>query len=215
MYIPHHFSVENADALIARLAPRRAGVLVTVDPDGTPVATHVPIMWDAENRIATGHIARANPQWKQGPGRGLIVLGGAEAYVTPGWYASKRETGKTVPTWNYETVHLSGRVEWFNDPMRLEALVRTLSGRHEAGRAEPWVIEDAPRPYIDSLLRGFVGVQLHVDRVEGKRKLSQNKSAADFHGVAEGMAAEDEPLAKEVAELMRETRAMSDDPDGN
>lgn len=215
MYVPHHFATDEADALIARLAPRRAGVLVTVDPDGTPVATHVPIMWDAERKIATGHIARANPQWKQGPGRGLIILSGAEAYVTPGWYASKRETGKTVPTWNYETVHLSGQVEWFDDPVRLEALVRTLSARHEVGRAEPWVIEDAPRQYIDALLRGFVGMHLHVDRVEAKRKLSQNKSEGDFRGVEQGLAATGDAMSEEVAALMRATRAMSDDPDGN
>lgn len=215
MYVPHHFAVDDADALIARLARRWAGVLITVDADGTPVGTHMPILWDAETRIATGHIARANPQWKQGDGRGLIVLSGAEAYVTPSWYPSKRDNGKTVPTWNYEAVHLSGRVEWFDDAVRLEALVRYLSQLHETPRAEPWGIEDAPRPYIDAMLRGFVGVQLHVDRVEAKRKLSQNKSDADFRGVAEGMAESDEPLAREVSALMRETRAVSDDPDGN
>ncbi len=215
MYVPHHFAVDDADALIARLAQRWAGVLVTVDADGTPVGTHMPILWDAEKKIAAGHIARANPQWKLGDGRGLIVISGAEAYVTPSWYPSKRENGKTVPTWNYEAVHLSGRVEWFDEPARLEALVRDLSTLHEAPRAEPWGIEDAPRPYIDAMLRGFVGVHVHVDRVEAKRKLSQNKSEADFRGVADGMAASDEPLAREVCALMRETRAVSDDPDGN
>jgi transcriptional regulator len=215
MYVPHHFAVDDADALIARLARRWAGVLVTVDADGTPVGTHMPILWDAEKKIVTGHIARANPQWKQGDGRGLIVLSGAEAYVTPSWYPSKRENGKTVPTWNYEAVHLSGRVEWFDDAARLEVVVRDLSGLHENGRAEPWTIEDAPRAYIDALMRGIVGVTLHVDRVEAKRKLSQNKSEADFNGVTGGMAASAEPLAREVAALMRETRAVADDPDGN
>lgn len=215
MYVPHHFAVDDADALITRLARRWAGVLVTVEADGTPVGTHMPILWDAEKKIATGHIARANPQWKQGDGRGLIVISGAEAYVTPSWYPSKRENGKTVPTWNYEAVHLSGRVEWFDEPARLEAVVRDLSVLHEAPRAEPWGIEDAPRPYIDAMLRGFVGVHVHVDRVEAKRKLSQNKSEADFRGVVDGMAESEEPLAREVSTLMRETRAVSDDPDGN
>jgi transcriptional regulator len=119
MYVPEHFAVEDADALIMRLARRWAGVLVTVDADGTPVGTHMPILWDAERRIATGHIARANPQWKIGAGRGLIVLAGPEAYVTPSWYPSKAEHGKTVPTWNYEAAHLSGAVEWFDDAVRL------------------------------------------------------------------------------------------------
>lgn len=215
MYIPSHFAVDDADALIARLARRWAGVLVTVDADGTPLGTHLPILWDAEKRIATGHIARANPQWKLGDGRGLIVLSGAEAYVTPSWYPSKRENGKTVPTWNYESVHLSGRVEWFDDAARLEAVVRDLSVFHEQDRPEPWAIGDAPRAYISALLRGIVGVTLHVDRVEPKQKLSQNKSEADFNGVERGLAASGDAQEAEVAALMRATRAKSDDPDGN
>lgn len=215
MYVPHHFATDEADALIARLAKRWAGVLVTIGEDGAPVATHMPILWDAEKRVATGHVARANTQWKQGAGKGLLVLSGAEAYVTPAWYPSKAEHGKTVPTWNYEAVHITGHVEWFDDPARLEAIVRDLSALHENGREQPWAIEDAPRAYIDAMLRGFVGVTLTAERVEAKRKLSQNKSDADFCGVERGMAASDEPLAREVAALMRETRAVSDDPDGN
>ncbi|MCX7357311.1 MAG: FMN-binding negative transcriptional regulator [Alphaproteobacteria bacterium] len=215
MYLPQHFAAGDADAIIARLSRRWSGTLITIDSDGAPVASHIPILWDAEKRIATGHIARANPQWKQGPGKGLIVLKGPEAYVTPSWYLSKAEHGKTVPTWNYEAVHLTGDVEWFDDAARLETLVRQLSSVHEHGRAVPWTIEDAPRPYIDALLRGFIGVTLKAERVEAKRKLSQNKSDADFGGVERGMTAGDEPMAHEVAALMRETRALSDDPDGN
>jgi transcriptional regulator len=215
MYVPHHFATDDADGLINRLARRWAGVLVTIDADGAPTGTHLPILWDAEKRIATGHIARANPQWKQGAGKGLIVLSGPEAYVTPAWYPSKAEHGKTVPTWNYEAVHITGQVEWFDDAERLEAVVRDLSALHEDGRTEPWAIGDAPRPYIDALLRGIVGVALTAERIEAKRKLSQNKSEADFRGVAKGMAASDEPMAHEVAALMRETRAVSDDPEGN
>jgi transcriptional regulator len=215
MYVPAHFATDDADALIHRLARAHAGVLVTIDPDGAPVATHMPILWDAERRIATGHIARANPQWEQGPGKGLIVLSGAEAYVTPAWYPSKAEHGKAVPTWNYEAVHITGRVEWFDDPARLETIVRHLSALHEHGRAEPWTIADAPRAYIDALLRGFVGVTLTAERIEAKRKLSQNKSEADFAGVADGLTSSADPRAREVAALMHGTRAVSDDPEGN
>lgn len=215
MYVPAHFAAEDAEALIARLARRWAGVLVTVDADGTPVGTHMPVLWDAEKRIATGHIARANAQWKQGDGRGLIVLSGAEAYVTPAWYPSKAEHGKTVPTWNYEAVHLSGRVEWFDDPARLEGVVRDLSALHEDGRIEPWSIADAPRGYINALLRGIVGCALQVERIEAKRKLSQNKSEADFAGVARELGASADPMAQEVAALMHATRAVADDPEGN
>lgn len=215
MYVPAHFAANDADGLITRLARRFAGVLVTVHADGVPVGTHLPVLWDAETRTITGHIARANTQWKQGPGKGLLILSGAEAYVTPSWYPSKAAHGKTVPTWNYETVHISGHVEWFDDAARLESVVAELSRIHEQDRAEPWAIGDAPRPYIDALLRGIVGVSLKAERVEAKRKLSQNKSAADFAGVADGMAKSDEPQARELASRMRDARAVSGDPDGN
>lgn len=215
MYVPAHFATDDADTLIVRLARRWAGVLITIDEHGFPVGTHLPILWDAEKRIATGHIARANPQWKQGPGKGLIVLSGAEAYVTPAWYPSKAEHGKTVPTWNYEAVHISGHVEWFDDAARLEGVVAELSRVHEQDRAEPWGVDDAPRPYVDALLRGIVGVSLTAERVEAKRKLSQNKSVADFDGVARGLAASGDPMSEEVAASMRETRAVADKPDGN
>src|SRR5690606_34210224 len=196
---------------IARLARRWAGVLVTVDETGAPVGTHMPILWDAEKKIAVGHIARANSQWKHGPGQGLIVLGGPEAYITPAWYPSKAEHGKTVPTWNYEAVHITGRVEWFDDAVQLETVVRDLSHFHEHDRAEPWAVTDAPRPYIDALLGGIVGVALHAERIEAKRKLSQNKSEVDFNGVASGLAASGDALEAEIAALMRAERALSDD----
>lgn len=215
MYVPNHFATSDADALIQRLARRWAGVLVSVDGDGTPVATHLPVLWDSEQRTITGHIARANPHWKLGEGRGLLVLNGPEAYVSPSYYPSKAEHGKTVPTWNYEAVHLSGRVEWFDDASRLEQVVSDLSNFYEADRPEPWAVNDAPRPYIDALLRGIVGVTLHVDRIEAKRKLSQNKSAADFTGVANGLSDSADPLAREIGALMHAERAVSDEPDGN
>jgi transcriptional regulator len=215
MYVPQHFAADDHDALIERLARRWAGILVSVDGDGQPIATHMPILWDGEKRIATGHVARANPHWKLGEGRALLVLAGPEAYVTPSWYPSKAEHGKTVPTWNYEAVHLSGRVEWFDDPEQLESVVAALSALHEGDRDEPWSIADAPRAYIDALKRGIVGVTLHVDRIEAKRKLSQNKGAADFGGVAEGLAASEDAMEREVAALMRATRAVGDEPEGN
>lgn len=208
MYVPAHFAADDPNGLIVRLARRWAGVLITIDENGAPVATHLPILWDAEARVATGHIARANPQWRQGGGRGLIVLSGAEAYVSPGWYPSKAEHGKVAPTWNYEAVHISGRVDWFDDAARLEGVVRDLSERHEQGRDAPWALSDAPRAYVDALLRGIVGVTLTAERIEAKRKLSQNKSEADFEGVVQGLATSPDPMAREVAAL------MSDDAEG-
>ena len=207
MYIPEHFAASEADALIVRLSRRWAGLLVSVGADGNPVGTHLPILWNEESKIVTGHIARANPHQKLGPGRGLIVLSGAEAYVSPSFYPSKAEHGKVVPTWNYEAVHLSGDVSWFEEPARLEAVVAELSRRHEGARPEPWSIDDAPRPYVDALLGAIVGVEMRVDRIEAKRKLSQNKSAADFAGVVGGLSVEDDAMAREIAEQMREVRA--------
>lgn len=215
MYVPHHFATDDHDALIHRIARTNAAVLVTTSADGTPIASHMPILWDAEKRIATGHIARANPHWKEEPGKGLLILSGAEAYVTPAWYPSKAEHGKTVPTWNYEAVHITGQVEWFDDSERLEAVVAPLSAFHEQGRPQPWSINDAPRAYIDALKRGIVGVAITAERIEAKRKLSQNKSEADFHGVADGLAASESAMERDLATLMHSTRALADDPEGN
>ena len=205
MYVPSHFEAKDADALVDKLA-RGVATLVSVDADGRPIASHLPILWDAEKRIARGHIARANPHWRLGAGKGLFVLMGADAYVSPGFYPSKAEHGKVVPTWNYETVHLSGEIEWFDDAVRLEALVRDLSALHEAKRPAPWSIDDAPRSYIENLLRAIVGVEMRVERVEAKQKLSQNKSAADFDGVVRGLAA-DASESSDVAALMSKLKA--------
>jgi transcriptional regulator len=214
MYVPAHFEARDAEALVVKLARRSAALLVTVDGEGQPHATHLPVLWDADKRVIIGHVARANPHWKLSDGKGLIILSGADAYVSPSFYPSKTEHGKVVPTWNYESVHLSGAVTWFDDAARLESVVRGLSDLHEGARAEPWRIEDAPRSYIEGLLRAIVGVEMRVERIEAKQKLSQNKSAADFDGVMRGLAA-GEGESREVGALMAAVRAADDDPDGN
>ncbi len=201
MYVPSHFEAD--EALAARLSVRFAGIVITVDPEGAPVATHAPLLWDAGAKTASGHIARANPQWRFPSTRALVVLAGPEAYVSPSWCPSKAEHGKVVPTWNYEAVHLSGSITWFDDAERLRALVSDLSAVHENARENPWRIEDAPRPYIDAMLRGIVGFSMRAEAIESKRKLSQNKSAADFAGVAEGLAGTCVPASIEIAGLMR------------
>jgi transcriptional regulator len=201
MYVPAHFEAE--EALVGDLIAKRMAILVTAGENGTPWATHVPMLWDAEARVLTGHIARANPHPKLAPGaRALVIVPGLEAYVSPSLYASKAEHGRVVPTWNYEAVHLEGALTWFDDAARLEAVVRALSDRHEAARAAPWSVDDAPADYVRALLRGIVGVEIAVDTIQAKRKLSQNKSAADIAGVREGLAASDEPQDRDVAALM-------------
>lgn len=200
MYVPAHFAAEDADVLIARLSRKHAAILVTADDGGDLVATHMPMLWDANARVASGHIARANPQHRFEATRGLLILSGPEAYVSPNLYPSKAEHGKAVPTWNYEAVHFTGPIEWFDDAARLRGVVRDLSARHEADRAKPWSIDEAPEAYTQAMLRGIVGVAMRVEKVEAKRKLSQNKDAADFAGVRDGLADE----SPEIAALMRD-----------
>lgn len=206
MYVPEYFAAD-ADALLARLVRTCAGILVTLGEDGAPEATHTPIVWDAERQVATGHIARANPHWKQGPCKALIIVAGPEAYVSPNWYPSKAEHGKQVPTWNYEAVHLTGSLDWFDDADRLEALLRALTDQYESGRADPWSFDDAPADYVKAMLRGIVGFELRAERVEGKRKLAQHKPEADFDGVIAGLEQFESGGAVEIAALMRELRA--------
>jgi transcriptional regulator len=138
--------------------------------------------------VLRGHVARANPVWKEGGGEALAIFLGPHAYVSPNWYPSKAETGKAVPTWNYLTVQARGSIAWIQDGDWLRAHVSALSDVHEAGRAAPWAIGDAPAGYIDSLLRAIVGFELIVAKLEGKWKLSQNRDAADRAGVRDGLA---------------------------
>src|SRR5262249_39052426 len=132
--------------------------------------------------------------------RGLLILNGPEAYVSPSLYPSKAEHGKTVPTWNYEAVHLTGAIEWFDDATRLRNVVRDLSVLHETTRAKPWSIDDAPEAYVQAMLRGIVGVSMRVERIEAKRKLSQNRSPEDFAGARDGLIDE----SSEIGALMRD-----------
>jgi transcriptional regulator len=152
-----------------------------------------------------GHLAKANPQWKdlRDGAEALLIFAGADAYVSPGFYPSKAEHGKVVPTWNYVAVHAYGRAETFSDGGRLLDIVSTLTDRHEAGRTQPWSVADAPADYIDGMLKAIVGFAIPIDRLEGKRKLSQNRSAADIAGVREGLAASPEVNDQTLAQLMR------------
>ncbi|MGN6116832.1 MAG: FMN-binding negative transcriptional regulator, partial [Nitrobacter sp.] len=153
--------------------------------------------------VLYGHMAKANPQWRLEPlGDALAIFAGPEAYVTPSWYATKQETGKVVPTWNYIAVHAYGPVEFFHEPERLLEAVTRLTNRQEKPRAEPWAVSDAPADFIAAQLRGIVGVRIPVARFEGKRKMSQNRPEADRIRVAAGLAASDKPQDREVAPLI-------------
>lgn len=205
MYIPPAFREDDLTAQHAILHGARLMHFITATGDGL-MATPLPMLLDeTEGQFGTlyGHVARANAQWQAPPmGEALVIAMGPDAYVSPSWYATKRETGKVVPTWNYVTVHACGTAEFFDDPGRLLDVVTRLTHRHESSREAPWAVSDAPAAFIQSQLRGIVGIRMEITRIEGKRKMSQNRSAADRAGVAEGLAASDDMNDRAVAGLI-------------
>ena len=202
MYVPRFNQLDDEAELRRLVAETRVAWLVTAGADGMPQATLLPVIWRGDTVIA--HFARANRHWR-GIANGspaLLIVTGPDAYVHPGWYASKAEHGKVVPTWNYSAVQLSGTVTVHDDPEWLRAAVTELTDAHESERADRWQVTDAPPDFIDLQLSGIVGIELAVDRVEGKAKLSQNRSAADRRGVIAGLEAEPFPGAAAVASAM-------------
>ncbi len=202
MYTPPFNVVADSAEIRAMVSAARTAWLVTVGEDGVPLATSLPILWRGDTVIA--HMARANSQWKQiAPGMPtLLIVSGPEAYISPSWYAAKAEHGKVVPTWNYTAVHLTGTVQVHEDPEWIRDAVTELTRTHEAGRSHEWQVTDAPAQYIDAQLRGIVGIEVTVTGVEGKAKLSQNRSEADQRGVVEALRGEPFLGAGDVAEQM-------------
>ena len=202
MYAPTFNRVEDEEQARRMVAASGAAELVTVGADGYPVATLLPVLWRGGTVLA--HMARANPHWREiGDGSpALLVAAGPQAYVSPSWYAAKAEHGRVVPTWNYTTVHLTGRVRVHDDVEWLRGMVTALTDAHESHREHPWAVTDAPSPYVEGQLRGIVGIELTVERVEAKAKLSQNRSDADRAGVVAGLRAESTPSTTAVADLM-------------
>ena len=205
MYIPPAFKDDEVESIRATIRGARLASLVTATAEG-PVATPLPLFLDeteGEHGTLYGHLAKANPQWRLPPiGQALAIFTGPEAYVTPSWYATKQETGKVVPTWNYVAVHAYGPVEFFQEPERLLDVVTRLTNKHEGLRAKPWAVGDAPADFIAAQLRGIVGIRIPVVRFEGKRKMSQNRPESDRVGVAAGLAASENPQDRQVAPLI-------------
>ena len=205
MYIPPAFRDDDHESLAATIRAARLATLVTATEEG-PLATPLPLFLDeseGEHGVIYGHVAKANPQWRVRPlGEGLAIFMGPDGYVTPAWYQTKLETGKVVPTWNYVAVHAYGPVEFFEDADRLLQVVTRLTNLHEGERASPWSVSDAPPDFIQSQLKGIVGLRMPLTRLEGKRKMSQNRNAADRAGVVSGLSASDRPSDREVAPLI-------------
>jgi transcriptional regulator len=199
---PKHL-LDGADARAALDAFDRLALLVTHGPGGLR-ATHLPIIVEADRIL--GHVARANAQWRDAPCDALLVLAGVETYISPNWYETKKQTQRAVPTWNYESLHVRGRLTTYEDPDLLRANVAALSEKHEAGRPAPWSLADAPEDYVARLLGGIVGVEVAIESVEGKRKLSQDKPIDDFDAVAAALSASRDSRDNAVADAMKQVR---------
>ena len=206
MYVPPAFRDDDTARLHATMRAAPLANLITATDSGL-MATPLPLLLDdtrGDHGVLIGHLARANPQWQANTlGEALVIFMGPDAYVSPSWYATKQETGKVVPTWNYVTIHVHGTVTFFDDPARLLAAVSRLTTRHEADRPAPWAVSDAPEAYVQSQLKGIIGVEVAISRLEGKRKLSQNRPIADRAGVMAGLAEGSGRFDRAVADLMR------------
>ena len=207
MYVPRHFAQDDPDTLRAAMRDIKLATLVTFGTDGLE-ASHIPMIVEAEPGPLgklRGHIARANPQWRMLKAEipAMAMFLGPNAYISPSNYPTKQRTGEVVPTWNYVAIHVYGTLTVFHEPEKLLALVTELTTIHESPRPTPWAVADAPKPYLDMMLRGIVGLEMTITRLEGKWKMSQNQPAENRIGVAEGLAGEAETA--EVARIVAET----------
>jgi transcriptional regulator len=205
MYTPPAFREDDPAEIHRIIRAARLSTLVTATSAGL-IATPLPLILDeieGEHGVLYGHLAKANPQWQLPvTGEAMVIFSGPDAYVTPSWYASKREHGKVVPTWNYVAVHAYGPVEFFEDPERLLDMVTRLTDLYEEPRQEPWAVTDAPAPFIKSQLKGIVGLRLPIARIEGKVKMSQNRGEADREGVVSGLSSSEQNEDRTVAKLI-------------
>ncbi len=216
LYQPPHFIETDRDTLHALIRAHPLGLLVSATPDG-PVADPVPFLLDADvgaHGRLRAHVARANPQWKliaaQPEMPVLVVFQSADAYITPSWYETKRETGKVVPTWNYAIVQARGRAVVKDDPDWIAQQIADLTLSQEGGRAEPWAVTDAPQSFVAAQIKGIVGLEIEIAELSGKWKVSQNRPVADRIGVVAGLKAEAANSAADMARLVRSFGGLDD-----
>ncbi|HEX2284554.1 MAG TPA: FMN-binding negative transcriptional regulator [Mycobacterium sp.] len=198
MYIPRQFALSD-EATEAALAAGGFAQLVTHDPSGLMV-TPLPLLYDRDRHSLVGHVSRANPHWRADGHESVAIFTGPQTYISPSFYATKSETGKVVPTWNYEVLNVYGRLVVHDDSEWVLNLVTMLTDRHEQARAEPWQVSDAPQDFTRAQLRAIVGVELEISRVEGKAKMSQNQPERNREGVVAGLNRSEAPQDQLVAD---------------
>jgi transcriptional regulator len=207
MYLPRHFAEPRLEVLHELIRARPLATLVTHGADGL-TANHIPLhLFDGPTPAGTlrGHVARANPLGSaafDGVAT-LAIFHGPDIYISPGWYATKKETGKVVPTWNYAVAHVHGHLRVIDDPAYLRGLLPTLTDHHEAASAHPWAMTDAPEDYITQMIGNIVGIELPIERLVGKWKVSQNQPERNRASLAEGLAGRDGDDAAAMAALVR------------
>jgi transcriptional regulator len=213
MYVPAHFKEDRIPVLHEAIRKYGFGTLVTSSEQELE-ASHLPLLLDSEPAplgTVLGHLARANPQWRQiKPGfQALAIFLGPNTYITPSWYPTKQQDGKVVPTWNYLAIHAYGTISFFDDPAELRAHVSKMTEVHEAPRSAPWAVSDAPASYVDQMLRAIVGFKLVITKLEGKWKMSQNRPGQDVEGVLKGLEREDGEGHRPVAEIVAARHART------
>ncbi len=209
MYLPKHFEETRPERLHGFIAAYPLGLLMTHSPTGL-VANPIPFMLlsaQGDKGTLIGHVARANPVWRetQAASEALVAFQGPQGYVSPGWYASKAEHGKVVPTWNYSSVQARGPLVVHDSAEAVRAVVHTLTTHHEASQRQPWAMADAPADYIEQMLRAIVMIEVPITALVGKFKLSQNRSGADRVGVENGLAECDETDLQATMQSGRES----------
>lgn len=195
MYSPAHFDESRPEVLQGLIHAHPLATLVTLSADGL-TANHIPLHLQADGSAfgkLVGHVARANPLWQNSDPSAdvLVIFQGPNAYITPSWYATKQDGGKVVPTWNYAVVHAHGRLLVKDDPQWVRAQLASMTAQHEASRAEPWAVSDAPREFTDRLLQAIVGIEIPITRLQGKWKVSQNQPAQNRTSVIAGLNGQD------------------------
>jgi transcriptional regulator len=206
MYVPAHFKEDRVAVLHDAIRQYGFGTLVTSGEQELE-ASHLPLLLDAEPApfgTVLGHLARANPQWQRvKPGsQALAIFLGPNTYITPSWYPTKQQNGKVVPTWNYLAIHAYGTLSFFDDRDELRAHVGRMTDTHEAPRAAPWAVSDAPADFVDQMLGAIIGFKLVITRLEGKWKMSQNRPRQDVTGVIEGLTREDGESQEAIADIV-------------